>query len=92
MDLTDALHSCRCGAFIRDDSGTMKVGWKLKFFPNENTLNMSRPIHMREGQYVYVRPTGEDAHVIIFNKHHQASWQWTTVHAEYPNAPLEKTS
>ncbi len=84
MDLNDALHSCRCGAFIREDGGTMKRGWKVKFVPTETEQNMTKPAHLREGQYVYVRPTGEDAHVIHFRPEHRASWQWNTVSADYP--------
>ena len=68
----------------------MKPGWKIKFVPNENDRNMAKPPHLREGQYVYVRPTGEDAHVIFFRAEHRASWQWNTVSAEYPN-PERKT-
>lgn len=90
MDLNDALHSCRCGAFIRDDGGTMKFGWKLKFVPNPAPSNMAKPAHDRDGTYVYIRPTGEDAHTIKFRDEHRASWQWTTVSAEYPPTPRGK--
>lgn len=91
MDLTDALHSCRCGAFIRDDGGTMKYGWKLKFVPNEEPQNLNRPKHLQLGHYVYVRPTGEDAHTIVFHDGHRASWQWTTVPTDYPPPEKRKT-
>jgi hypothetical protein len=82
MDLNDALHSCRCGAFIRDEGGTMKPGWKLKFVPGNTT--MSRPKHLQDGKFVYINPKGEEAHTLVFNDAHRASWQWRTVSSEYP--------
>ncbi len=79
MDLSQALHEARLGATIRDDGGTMKLGWSLKFVPNTDKPNMAKPKHMREGKFVYIRPTGEDAHQILFVSHHRASVAWNVV-------------
>ena len=76
MDLNDAIRACRAGAFIRDESGTMKPGWKVKFVPSALGL---------EGTFGYVNPKGEDAHRMVFRDEHRASWQWRTVPSEYPN-------
>jgi hypothetical protein len=74
MDLNEALQSCRRGSLIRDEGGTMKPGWRIKFVKHFG----------KEGKFVYINPKGEDAHRIIFNDAHRASWQWHTVSSEYP--------
>lgn len=79
MDLNDALLVCRNGALVRDDGGTMKAGWKVKFVADPKPSNMAKPAHMREGAFTYVNPKGEHAHLIAFRDAHRASWQWRTV-------------
>lgn len=78
MDLNGALQACQSGAFIRDEGGTMKPGWKIKYVKNEIGSIYGK------GIYVYVNPKGDDAHRIIFNDAHRASWQWRIVPSEYP--------
>lgn len=79
MDLSEALSAARLGATIRDDGGTMKLGWSIKFVPNADKLNMAKPKHMREGKFIYIRPTGDDAHQMIFKSQHRASVAWNVV-------------
>lgn len=86
MDLSEALHAARCGATIRDDGGSMKLGWKVKFVPDNTEVNMAKPPPRREGQFIYINPKGEDAHQIFFRTEHRASVAWNVV----DQAPKEK--
>lgn len=83
MDLSEALHACRCGALIRDDAGTMKQKWKVKFVPDDTEKNkafvVAKKPHLQEGKFIYVNPNGEDAHQLFFQTHHRASVGWRTV-------------
>lgn len=79
MDLTAALLVCRSGEFIRDDGGSMKPGWKIKFVADGSPKNAAKPLHEQSGVFLYVNPKNEDAHPIAFRDAHRASCQWRTV-------------
>jgi hypothetical protein len=79
MDLSEALYAARDGATIRDDSGTMKLGWSVKFVPDSGRGNLANPAQKQDGKFFYVRPTGEDAHQLFFKPEHRASVAWNIV-------------
>lgn len=64
MDLSEALDAARAGELVRDDSGTMRPNWVVKF---------------KDGRFIYVNPRGDDAHPIVFRDEHRASPAWRTV-------------
>lgn len=82
MDLSGALYACRCGNLIRDDGGTMKPGWKIKFVADDAPANLKKPPHLQEGRFIYVNPKNENAHRIVFHDAHRASWQWRTINPD----------
>jgi hypothetical protein len=86
MDLSEALLAGRKGYTIRDDSGTMKPGWKVKFIPNDTPENMAKKPEQREGIWRYIDPKGEDAHQILFQTHHRVSVAWNVVDTPQPQA------
>jgi hypothetical protein len=96
MDLSEALYAARDGATIRDDSGTMKQGWSVKFVPDSGPDNLAKPAQQQAGKFFYIRPTGEDAHQLFFKTEHRASVAWNIVKpppkkAE-PKAEIEPTT
>lgn len=78
MDLDSALHSCRCGGFIRNDS-VMAVGWKIKFVPDKTPANLKLPAAQRKGSYFYVNPAPDkEGYEVRFSDKAKASVQWRT--------------
>lgn len=78
MDLNDALHSCRCGAYIRDDAN-MAPEWKICFVPDPNKKNLALPRGKQAGAFFYINPKSEPAHLVVFRDAMKASYQWRTV-------------
>lgn len=77
MDLNDAMHTARCGGFVRDDAN-MKADWKVGFVPKD-VKQAKRPPLEREGLFYYFNPLGEQAHKIIFTDAMRSSFQWRTL-------------
>jgi hypothetical protein len=77
MDLNDALHSCRCGAFIRDDANMTK-DWKIQFVPNPDAANMRLSPEKRKGSFFYINPITGTTYEVIFRDNLKASFQWRT--------------
>jgi hypothetical protein len=77
MDLNDALHSCRCGAHIRDDAN-MQPGWKIHFVPDPGQPDNIRP-HERKGEFYYISPKTGPAYRVTFHDTMKASVQWRTM-------------
>lgn len=78
MDLDSALHTCRCGGFIRNDS-IMAPGWKIQFVPDKTPANMKRPAAERTGSYFYINPApGKEGYEVRFSDKAKASVQWRT--------------
>lgn len=78
MDLNSAIHTARCGGYVRDD-GTMVDGWKVCFVPKEGKENAKLPPADRLGLLYYINPLGERAHVVRITDAMRASYQWKTV-------------
>lgn len=78
MDLNSALHTARCGGYVRDDA-TMAPDWKVCFLPHDTPLNHKLARAEQSGCYIYVDPKGEQAHAVRFSDAMKASYQWRTV-------------
>lgn len=77
MDLNDALHSCRCGAYIRDDANMAK-DWKIHFIPDAEPRNLALPRSQQVGAFFYINPKTGPAHQVFFRDAMKASSQWRT--------------
>lgn len=77
-DLNAALHSCRCGGYVRDDAN-MAPEWKIQFVPEDTKEARRLPRHKRAGKFQYINPQGEPAHDVRFSDAMKASWQWRVV-------------
>jgi hypothetical protein len=80
MKFEDALHSCKCGATIRDESGTMQPGWKIVFVPGSVPGGtVPRNPAKRMGDFFSVNPITGSSYMVRFTEAHRASDKWTTV-------------
>lgn len=77
MKFDDAIHSCKCGAYIRDESGTMEPGWKVMFLPHCQDGATLR--YKQIGDFFAVNPTTGSDHRITFTVAMRNSDKWTTV-------------
>lgn len=77
-DLNSALHSCRCGAFVRDDLN-MRPEWKVQFTPANDPGNLALPRPKQKGEFFYVRPDGTPGHRLMISDAMRASACWRTV-------------
>lgn len=78
MDLDDALHTCRCGGHIRNDS-LMAPGWKIMFVPDKKPANLKLPGPKQTGTYVYINPNpNKEGYEVRFSDLMKASVQWRT--------------
>lgn len=79
MDLDDALHSCRCGGHIRNDS-LMTRGWKIKFVPDPAPANLKLNPEQQNGSFFYINPAPDkEGYEVSFSAKAKASVQWRTV-------------
>lgn len=78
MDLDSALHTCRCGGHIREDS-LMAAGWKIYFDPDKTPANMKLKPAKRTGNFFYINPATGPAYEVTFSAGMKASIQWKTV-------------
>jgi hypothetical protein len=65
MDLNAAIEAAKAGKKIVEPS-LMREGWTVQF-------------DKKDGKLYYHRPTGEQAHKIVFLDQHRASFQWSIV-------------
>jgi hypothetical protein len=77
----DAIHSCKCGAFIRDESGTMAPGWKIFFVAGKPSGGAPIPRNpdKRVGDFFYRNPHTGSNYMVRFTEAHKVSDKWTTV-------------
>lgn len=79
MDLDSALHSCRCGGHIREDS-IMAPNWKIAFVPDKAPANLKLPVAERKGSYFYINPhPDKEGYEVRFSDRMKASVQWRTI-------------
>lgn len=80
MKFAEAVHSCKCGGHIRDESGTMQPGWKIMFSPGQRPGGtVPRNPDKRIGDFFVINPITGSNHMIQFTEAMKASDKWTTV-------------
>lgn len=78
MDLDSALHTCRCGGYVREDS-IMARGWKIQFVADKTPANLKLPPEQRKGNYFYINPAPDkEGYEVRFSDRMKASVQWRT--------------
>jgi len=79
MKFEDAIHACKCGGYIRDESGTMQPGWKIMFIPGQRPGGtVPRNPAKREGDFFTINPVTGSSYMVRFTDAHRASDQWRT--------------